>query len=272
MSEDEQALVPVEETEVRFYEDMLTAVLVDVPGAEESQIYIPVKPISDALGLSWSGQYERLQRDEVLSDVSALIRMTRIVERRGNPEQLCLPLEFIPGWLFGISASRVKASLRDKILRYRRECYRVLAEAFREGRLTESADLAALERSDLPAAQAYRMAMAVADLARNQMLLEHRLTERLEAHEARLEQLEDTLGRPDRQITPEQASQISQAVKSIAMTLSKRTGRNEYGGVYGEFYRRFGITSYKLLPANQFDDAIVFLSEWHQSLTGDAPF
>ena len=33
---------------------------------------------------------------------------------------------------------------------------------------------------------------------------------------------------------PEQASQISQAVKAVAMELSKQSGRNEYGGVYGE--------------------------------------
>lgn len=272
MSEKEQALVPVEETDVRFYEDTLTAVLVDVPDSTEQQIFVPVKPIADALGLSWSGQYERLQRDEVLSDVATLIRVTRISERRGNPEQLCLPLEFIPGWLFGISASRVKPSLRDKILRYRRECYRVLADAFKEGRLTRSTDLEALERSDLPAAQAYRMAMAVADLARNQLLLEHRLTQRIDMHETRLEQIEETLGRTDRQVSPEQASQISQAVKAIAMTLSRRTGRNEYGGVYGEFYRRFGITSYKLLPAHRFEEAMAFLTEWHQSLAGNAPF
>ena len=56
------------------------------------------------------------------------------------------------------------------------------------------------------------------------------------------------------------------------MSLTKRTGRNEYGGVYGEFYRKFGITSYKLLPASQFNNAIEFLTEWHQSLVGDAPF
>ena len=42
--------------------------------------------------------------------------------------------------------------------------------------------------------------------------------------------------------------QISQAVKTVAMKLSKASGRNEYGGVYGELYRKFGITSYKQLP------------------------
>jgi hypothetical protein len=42
--------------------------------------------------------------------------------------------------------------------------------------------------------------------------------------------------------------------------------------VYGELYRRFGIASYKELPANQFDAAMDFLNDWHARLTGTAAF
>ena len=75
-------------------------------------------------------------------------------------------------------------------------------------------------------------------------------------------------------LTPDQASQISQAVKAVAMQLSKQTGRNEYGGVYGELYRKFGITSYKLLPSHKFDEAMRWLSGWYKELTdgADVPF
>jgi hypothetical protein len=66
--------------------------------------------------------------------------------------------------------------------------------------------------------------------------------------------------------------QISQAVKTVALALGKRTKRNEFGAVYGELYRKFGITSYKMLPAKKFEPAINFLTEWHQNLEGDAPF
>jgi hypothetical protein len=121
---DEKALVPIEEKQVDFSGDELTAVLVQTAVGE--QVYVPVKPLSDALGLAWSGQYERLQRDEVLAEEAKLIRVTRIKPERGNPDILCLPLEFVPGWLFGINAARVRPELREKITRYRRECYRVL--------------------------------------------------------------------------------------------------------------------------------------------------
>ena len=56
------------------------------------------------------------------------------------------------------------------------------------------------------------------------------------------------------------------------MKMSERSGRNEYGGVYGELYRKFAITSYKLLPAKRFQEAMDFLTQWHQSMVGDEPF
>jgi hypothetical protein len=57
------------------------------------------------------------------------------------------------------------------------------------------------------------------------------------------------------------------------MKLSQQSGRNEYGGVYGELYRKFSITSYKLLPGHRFQDAMDWLTEWYQTITDDkVPF
>jgi hypothetical protein len=105
-------------------------------------------------------------------------------------------------------------------------------------------------------------------LARNQLLLEFRLGKRLDEHESRLITLEANLATPDRLITQDQASQVSQAVKAVALELGKKTGRNEFGAIYGELYRKFGITGYKMLPARRFEEAMRFLTEWHESLTG----
>ena len=38
------------------------------------------------------------------------------------------------------------------------------------------------------------------------------------------------------------------------MEMSQQSGRNEYGGVYGELYRKFGITSYQQIA--NFDDGL----------------
>jgi hypothetical protein len=97
--------------------------------------------------------------------------------------------------------------------------------------------------------------------------------ERLDEYDRRLEQVEAALGDEERHISEEQASQISQAVKAVAMILTQRSGSNQYGSVYGELYRKFGITSYKRLPAGQFEAAMEWLTEWYRSLTDEeVPF
>jgi ferritin-like metal-binding protein YciE len=151
-----------------------------------------------------------------------------------------------------------------------------LAEAFQEGRLTTDPTLDELLKSDSDAVQAYKMLQALVKLARNQILLESQLqthTVQLADHDERLENIESTLGDTGRLVTPDQASQISQAVKTVAIALGKKSGRNEFGAIYGELYRKFGITGYKMLPARQFEAAMRFLTEWYQELTGEGlPF
>lgn len=43
---------------------------------------------------------------------------------------LCLPLDYLNGWLFKIDARRYKGERQALIIRYQKECYRVLAEHF----------------------------------------------------------------------------------------------------------------------------------------------
>jgi len=268
---DKKSLVPVEQKQVVFYGDELTAVMVQVDG--RSEVYVPVRPICEFLGVSWTGQRRRINRDPVLAAEAQGVNIT--VTPGGRQEMICLPLDYISGFLFGINASRVKEEVSDRLIRYQRECFKVLAEAFQEGRLTADPVLDELLQSDTDAVQAYKMLQAMVKLARNQVLLEATLdthATQLVDHEKRLEEVEATLGDTDRNVTPDQASQISQAVKAVAIALGVQTKKNEFGAVYGELYRKFGITSYKLLPARRFEEAMRFLTDWHGTLTGDEPF
>ena len=99
-------------------------------------------------------------------------------------------------------------------------------------------------------------------------MLESRLTGRIDDHEGRLVTLEAQLGDTGRNVTPDQASQLSQAVKAVAIELGKKSGRNEFGGVYGEMYRKFGISGYKMLPARRFEEAMRWLAGWLGEATG----
>ena len=260
----DSALIPTEQKTILFYDDEITAVR-----TEDGRVFVPIRPIVERLGLSWSGQRERVIRDRVLSAEAATVRVTRTEDDRQIARELfCIPLDYLSGFLFGISAERVKLEYQEDVIRYQRECYKVLSEALSEGRLiTDITFDDLLQTADPNVVQAYQIAQAVMRLARNQILIESRLTGRLEDHESRLITLESQLSDTGRHVTPDQASQLSQAVKAVAIELGRKSGRNEFGAIYGELYRKFGITSYKMLPARRFDEAIQFLTNWHESIT-----
>lgn len=267
-----QAVVPVEQKQVVFYDDQITAVMVQ--DATGQHVFVPIRPICDFLGVAWTAQRQRILRDPVLSAELRPVIVT-ITGTGQQVETLCLPLDYLSGWLFGINATRVNPEAKDRLIRYQRECFKVLAEAFQEGRLTADPILDDLLESNSDAVQAYRMLQALVKLARNQVLLEGQLqvhASELAEHEQRLEDIEATLGDTGRLATPDQASQISQAVKAVAIALGKKSGRNEFGAIYGELYRKFGITGYKQLPAAKFPQAMHWLNEWRENIEGDLPF
>ena len=95
----EKALVPVEEKEVEFYGDEVTAVR-----AADGIVYIPVRPICRLLGLNWDGQRRRILRDPVLAEeVKGVVVSTT---PGGRQEMLCLPAAFIPFMLSTLSWRR----------------------------------------------------------------------------------------------------------------------------------------------------------------------
>ena len=259
------ALIPTEHYEVDFYGEEIVAVRL-----EDGRAFVPVRWICDAIGLDWSAQRQRIMRDDVLA--GEVQRVVVITTRRGEQESLALPLKFLPGWLFGVSAGRVKKEIKDRLITFRRECFDVLNEAMQEGRLSLGNDDVefeqALAAADPATVSAYHQAQAVVRLARNQILIQAQMAD----HGRRLDAIEATLGAGDHAVTQDQASQISQAVKAVAVVLTKQSGSNQFGSVYGELYRKFSITSHKLLPAARFQEAMDWLTDWHQTLVGDEPF
>lgn len=83
----------------------VTAALVKVE--QQQEVYVPLRPICEYLGLSGIGQRERIGRDEVLRDALKGVGVTRtpsVNNKRavgGPQETLSLPLKYLPGWLLG---------------------------------------------------------------------------------------------------------------------------------------------------------------------------
>ena len=274
-----QAIVPVREQTVDFYGDALPAgQLLD------GTILVPLRPICDALGVAWSPQRARVRRDAVLREAQGVI----IMITPGGPQgMLALPIELLPGWLFGISATRVKPELQAKILRYQRECFRVLWDAFKGDVLPAAAPMAAGIGELSGAALALEIATAVQHLARQQLDIEQRLGDLAGRHEALtgylrpfVEQTHRALAEHNNRLTAlelqlsagatvseDQAAEIALAVKNVGQRLAAQGDRNGYAKVYSEMYRRYRISSYKNLPAARYEEVLAWLAGWHKDLS-----
>ena len=91
MAEKEGAPEVVEEKTIVFYEDELIAVKM-----KDGSIYVPVRNLCDNLGIDWSAQRRRINRDVVLSDAIKVVAVTTTTsspEGRGGGvvDVTCLP-------------------------------------------------------------------------------------------------------------------------------------------------------------------------------------
>lgn len=94
--------------------------------------YVAMRPIVEGMGLAWQAQHAKIMADEILAEVVTEIVMTSIGQdgKTYKVKMTCLPAEYLQGWMFSVKARKVKAELKPKIIHYKKECYRVLHEAF----------------------------------------------------------------------------------------------------------------------------------------------
>ena len=258
----EKTLQPLEQKDVAMYGDEVTAVRLP-----DGQIYVVVAHMCDALGIDTQGQTRRMQNHAVLSDgltwVDVLSTQGGTAQRRRSR---VLRTDLVPLWLTGIRVSVVKEEIRSKLEQLQRNAARILWDAFQTGELAIADDFQSLlKAADSDTVQAYLIAQAVVKLARQQIAIEAKV----EDHGRRLIELESAIATDDAIVTQDQAMQISQGVKLLALTQGKKSGRNEFGATYGELYRRFGITSYKQAPAHKFTEIMKWLNEWFISISDD---
>jgi hypothetical protein len=272
---DDSVLEPIEVKETDFYGDKITAALVKIDAVQ--QVYVPIRPLCDYLGLNWSGQFERIKRNPVMETALGSVRVTRTQGKRSQ-NLAALQLEMLPGWLFGIDAQRVKPELKDKIIRYQRECFKILWQAFQnEAIAVVGIDPFAVEPKEYQPSQSLveieKMGLAIVEMARQQMELERRVDQ---AHERldkagrvvknlqqRMDAVEGWIGSRPNYITDRQAQTISEKVKELAAHLAKARPVNHYQQVFSEIYKRFHVSGYKQLTQEQYPAVLEFLNNWH---------
>lgn len=98
---------------VKFENDEMTVF------KSENQIYVAIRPICEALGLDIEKQIDNLRNHEVLAE-----------EKKVFNKLVCLPIQMLNGWLFGIQANKTKPEVREKLRAYQKRCYEVLYNHF----------------------------------------------------------------------------------------------------------------------------------------------
>ncbi|MCT8761917.1 phage antirepressor N-terminal domain-containing protein [Glaesserella parasuis] len=94
--------------------------------------YTAMKPICENIGLAWEPQLLRMKRDDILS--STMIITIIVAEDGKNREMVCLPIEYLNGWLFGIDVKRCKPEIRETLIKYKKECYQALHDYWFNGK------------------------------------------------------------------------------------------------------------------------------------------
>lgn len=95
---------------------------------ENHNVFVPVKPICQAVGVDPEAQRQRILRHYILGSVAFTLKATGADGK--SYEMLCLPLEYIYGWLFTIDANLVAEANRGRVADYQRECYDILYRHF----------------------------------------------------------------------------------------------------------------------------------------------
>src|ERR1700730_4921034 len=154
MSVESAMVVSTQENKIDFYGDEITTVTIG------GEVFVMLLPITKYLGLNWPAQLQRLKRDDALSQH---IRNVSILDLQSRQRRnfICLQLEYLPGWLFGMAPSRVKPELAPKLRRYREECFQTLWRMFQSG-------LVAMPEVDRPETNKYEVVNGVAERIREQ--------------------------------------------------------------------------------------------------------
>lgn len=121
----ENATPAIQSTLVPFHDQQILVI------QQGDTVYVPIKPLCQNLGVDWEAQRQRIARDTVLSEGACIIQAP---SKGGLQDMMCLPMEYLNGWLFGIDDKKLEnIKIRERLLIYKRECYGALYSYFSIG-------------------------------------------------------------------------------------------------------------------------------------------
>lgn len=107
---------------INFHGDVLDAIQDD-----GGTVWAGLRRLCENLGLDAEGQRKKLRAKAWACTEEKSVQLPGDTQARSIA---MLDLDSIPGWLFSIDARKVRPASREKLVRYQRECARVLRDHF----------------------------------------------------------------------------------------------------------------------------------------------
>lgn len=232
---------------------------------DPNRAYVPVADLAARLGLVGAKEERRVRAHALLA--SAAKRLEVETEEGDSLVRLCLKVELVPLWLTTVDPGEVgEQAARARLELFQREVASALWQAFRPQGF-DSGDIVVSPRQQQDhAEQAYVGAMAIAAMARQQLLIERQLNA---PHDDDLGPGADPWAARAGAVDDPAAARIAQTVRKVARTLGERTRRNEYWGALSGLYRNFGISSYRRMPSGRLYEALEWLERWYGDMMGE---
>jgi hypothetical protein len=232
---------------------------------DPNRTYVPVADLCARLGLQVAREERRVKGHAVLG---ANARRLEVDTDDGDTlVRLCLRVELVPLWLTTVDPREVDdGAARARLELFQREAASTLWQSFRPQGFDSGDVLVPPRQQQGHAEQAYVGSMAIATMARQQLLIERQLDAPFDDDAgpgadpwaARAGAVDDPT-----------AARLAQTVRKVARTLGERTRRNEYWGALSGLYRNFGISSYRLMPTGRLYEALEWLERWYGDMMGE---
>lgn len=229
---------------------------------DPNERYISLVELCALLGLPADEYLRRSQANHLLSEG---LHTLEVEFDDGHVEdQLCLRIDLLPLWLSTVESQHANQQYRLRLELFQREAASALWQTFRPQGFGPLDVLVPDRHDQNPAEQAYVGSLAMATLARHQMLIERQIDSHASdsANQSSTESTLDGIDDPP-------AVLLARAVRRVALAAQERTRRNEYPGMYTGLFRQFGISSYRRTPPARLREALEWLERWRGDLMGE---
>ena len=224
---------------------------------DPNQTYVALPLVCDILGIPVAAQVKRIKQHSTLV---AGFRQLVLPNFDGEDEkQPALRVDLVPLWLASVDVASLNVDVQPVVRAFQRDITSILWQSFRPQGF-ETDDVLLPNRWEQSQAEvAYRGSLAVANLAREQMLLERQISANTEARE---------IGEPYEEIE-NNAALLARTVRRVAQVVGERSRRNEYPAIFDALYRQWGITTYRRMPEARLHEALAWLERWYGDALGE---